>query len=255
MQTRSRRFSTLGAVVIVALGLAACGGGGSNEVVAQVTGVGKISKATLEHWMPVEAVVIYKEYPTSPVPKGVIPDPPDYTACAAFLKAAPPQFGESGAKPTPAQLKSKCAQKQSELKELTLNTLIGWYWIIAAGLALGMKASDTEISAWLVKGNKMYFPKPGAFTRYLKLTGQTKDDMLFRAKVQVFESKLLAVRTAIEKRLPKGATDQQRRTALAGYVASLPPARQWVERTSCRKGFVVSACKQYRGSNPPGIPN
>jgi len=255
VRIRSRQLSVLTAAAVAGIVLAACGGGSSSEVVARVAGVGTISKATLEHWMPIEATVIYKEYPTTAVPKGVVPDPPSYTACIAYLKATPEKLVETGPKPTAAQLKGKCRQKLGELRVLTLNTLIGWYWIIGAGMTLGMKASDAEVQARIVQGNKQYFPKSGELARYLRLTGQTNVDLALRAKVQVFETKLLALQTAIEKRLPKNASDQQKRAALAKYEQSLPPGGGWVAKTSCSRGYVVSACKQYKGTQPPGIPN
>jgi hypothetical protein len=251
----NRCISVLGTIVLAVVGLAACGGGGSNEIVAQVAGVGSISKASLEHWMPVEAVVLYQERPTGPVPKGVIPDPPNYTACIAYLKSNPQKLVESGLKPTTVQLKSKCRQKYEELKELTLNTLIGWYWTIGTGMALGMKASDAEVRQRLEEVNKRYYPKKAEFTNYLTLTRQTVSDMLLRSRVQLFEVKIAQKVEAIEKLLPKTLTAQQRLNALAKATGNLPSQKRWAARTSCRKGYVVSACSEYRGPQPPGIPN
>jgi foldase protein PrsA len=255
MYMTNRAISALCAIAVAGVGLAACGGGGSGEIVARVAGVGSISKASLEHWMPVEAVVLYQEHPTRPVPKGVIPDPPNYTACIAYLQSTPQKLVEGGPKPTAAQLKSKCVQKNQELKELTLNTLIGWYWTIGAGRALGMKASDVEVRQRLEEVNARSFPKKAEFTNYLKLTGQTVQDMLLRSRVQLYEVKIAQQLAAAEKLLPKGLTVQQKKSALAKSIENLPPGKLWPARTTCRKGYVVSACKEYRGSQPPGIPN
>lgn len=254
MYMTNRCISALGAIAFAVVGLTACGGGSSGEIVAQVAGVGSISKASLEHWMPVEAVLLYQESPTGPVPKGVIPDPPDYTDCIAYLKSIPLKLGET-AKPTVAQLKSRCGQRVNELRVLTLNTLVGWYWEIGAGMVLGMKASDAEIKQRLKEVNGRLFPTKTGFARYLKLTGQTVPDMLFRSKVQMFEVKIGQKRTAAEKLLPKGLTAKQRLSALVKLTESLPPGKQWVAKTSCRQGYVVSACKEYRGSLSPGLPN
>jgi len=256
MHTTHRLISALGAVALALVGLTACGGSSTSEIVAQVPEVGAISKATLEHWMPVEAVVLYQEYPTKPVPMGVMPDPPNYTACIAYSKSTPQKLVESGPKPSAAQLKDKCAARYKELKELTLNTLIVWDWTIAVGKELGMNASDAEAKQRLEEVNKRYFPRGGAeYANYLKYTGQTGPDMLYRSRVQVFEAKLIQKRKEVEKLLPKGLTAQERQSAIAKFGENLPPNKQWAARTSCSKGFVVSACKQYRGSLAPGIPN
>jgi len=223
MFVTSRCAAALGATVVAVLALSACGGsGGSSEIVARVPGLVSISKATLEHWMPVEAVVIYKEYPTKPVPKGVIPDPPDYPACIAYLRTHPAP-GERAPKQTVAQWKSKCEHQYKELKVLTLNTLLVWYWTIGAGRELGMKASDAEAKARLKEVNPRYFSTDAQFKRYLELTGQTVDDMLFRSKVQLFEVKMLAKLQASQKRLPKSLNEQQRQSALVKLAKLLPP--------------------------------
>jgi foldase protein PrsA len=252
---RNRCISALIAIAVAVVGVTACGGGNSDEVVARVAGVGSINKATLDHWIPVEAVLLYQQEPTSPVPKGVIPDPPDYTACIAYLGSLPQKIGENGPKPTVVQLKGRCVQRSRELKVITLNTLIGWDWTIGAGLALGMKVSDAEVRKRLEEVNKRIFPTKAQFANYLKITRQTVTDMLFRSRVQLFEAKLIQERAALEKRLPSGLPAQQRQAAIAKFMKSISPGKEWAAKTSCREGYVVSACKEYKGSLPPGIPN
>jgi len=255
MRTTNRVISIFSALSLAVVGLAACGGSsGSDEVVARVAGVTSISKATLDHWLPVEATVVYQEYPTTPVPKGLVPDPPDYSDCISYLGAKPPS-ATSEAKPTVAQLKGKCAQRYQELKVLSLNTLIVWHWTIAAGMALGMTVSDAEAKARLKETNPRYFSTNAQFTRYLKLTGQTVSDMVFRSRVQVFEDKMLAKFEAQVKSLPKTLTEKQRQSALANLTKALPPNKAWAEKTTCSSELVVSACKQYKGPEAPGIPN
>lgn len=258
MSMTNRWISALAvmAVAMAVAGLAACGSGASGEIVARVTGVGSISNTMLDHWLPVEAVLLYQQYPTTPVPKGVIPDPPDYTRCVAYLTAHPSEkVSEHGPKPLPAQVKSKCSKRYQELKEIMLNTLILWKWTMGTGAALGMKVSDAEAQAQLKEVNPRFFSSDAAFKRYLKFTGQTLADALLRSKVQRFEVKLYAKLTEAVERLPKGLTGQQRERALAKITDGFPPNKQWVAKTTCRNGYVVSACKQYKGSQPPGIPN
>jgi foldase protein PrsA len=241
-------------IAITVVGVAGCGGGGSDEIVARVQGVGSISKGTLEHWIPIEARLVYQEVPKRPVPKGVVPDPPTYTSCIAYLKTTKQKIVETGPKPTPAQLKSKCAHKYQEMKELALNTLIGWDWTIGMGAEAGMKASDAEARQRLeaVKKNNL----PGIpFDRYLKYTGQTLSDMLLRSRVQLFEVKFQERTIAMVKLLPKGLSAQQRQKELAKLAARLPTSKQWVAKTSCIPGYVTSSCRQYKGSEEPGIPN
>jgi foldase protein PrsA len=249
MRVINRWIAALG-VCLAGVGLAACGGGGSDSglIIAQVPQAGKITKAALEHWMPVEATVVYQENPQTPVPKGVVPDPPKYTACITYTRAHPEQLVQTGPKPTALQLKQKCAKRNAEVKELALNTLIAWNWTIAYGVKLGVKVSDAEAKSWLKTVNGRTYPKPGEFANYLKYTGQTESDMLFRSKVQLFEIKLSKKRTELEK-LPNG------KSIAAKLQAGAPPGNTWKAMTTCHKGYIVSACSTYKGPNPPGVPN
>jgi hypothetical protein len=256
VHTSQRGLSVLLAIAVAALSLVACGGGGgSDEVVARVAGVGGITKASLEHWIPVEAIVLYQEHPMTPVPKGVIPDPPDYAACIAYLGRAPRKVGEPSGKLSPKQLKGRCEAQSKELKVLTLNTLISWYWTIAAGKSLGYKASDAEVKSWLKVFAARTFPKRGEYETYLRVTGQTTSDMLLRGRGQLLEKKVFQQLSGLQARLPKGLTAQQRQSATAKLAEAVPPGKRWAAITTCRKGYVVSACKEYAGSLPPGIPN
>ena len=244
-----RFISAVSLVILVGFTSSACGASGNDAVVARVAGVATITKASLEHWMPIEATVVYEERPTGPVPKGVMPDPPDYTACIAFIRSPRSKMSESIKHLSDAQLKGRCKQRYAEVKELTLNTLIGWYWTIAAGKASGFKASEAEVTHRLHETSKDIFASHAEFVTYLKRTRQTVADYTFRSRVQVFEDKLFAKLKTLEKGLP------QTKLALAKFIASVPPGKQWAAKTTCSKGYVVSACKEYRGSNPPGIPN
>jgi hypothetical protein len=246
----SRCALALGTIAI-GVGLAGCGGT-SGEVVAHVAGVGTITKGTLDHWIPVEAVIIYEENPAKPLPKGLIPDPPGYSACIAYLATVRQKLVETGSKPTLAKLRSRCVQRYHELKVLTLNTLIGWDWLIGAGTKLGLTASDAEARHRLTEVNQRSFPRAGEFTRYLKLTRQTVADMLFRSKVQLLEVKLKERLATLER---PATTQAQRQLIVGAFSNYMPPGKQWAAMTSCRSGYVVSACKEYAGTESPGLPN
>src|ERR1700686_1763919 len=120
MTVMRRLISVLIGAALAATALDGCATS-ANETVAHVAGLGSISKGTLEHWVQVEAVELHELLPTKPIPKGVIPGPPRYSACIHYLQYTPraqttPRLGTT-------QLKSACAQQYHELKELTLDKL------------------------------------------------------------------------------------------------------------------------------------
>jgi hypothetical protein len=254
-QRIGRCLAAVAVGALVVCGTAACGTS-SDEVVARVAGVGTIDKGMVEHWMPIEARLMYQEVPHKAVPEGVVPDPPTYTACVAYLQDAPPLSTPSGPKPTVAEMRVGCAQRFRELKVITLNTLIGWEWTIGIAKQAGIRVSDAEAKHRLQEIRTSEFPKGREFDQYLKWTGQTEADMLFRSQVQLFEGKSQKVRIALEESsLPKGLSVKQRQKALEKLAEHLPTLKDWADKTSCSPGYVTSGCKQYTGSLAPGLPN
>jgi foldase protein PrsA len=238
-------FVALCAIAVVAMVLSACGSG-SGEVVARIDGVGSISKGTLEHWMPIEAILFYELTPRKRPPKWVVPDPPDYKACIGHLKVVhlqetPPLLVGKKPQPTLAQVKRECEDKQHHLVTDALNFLIDSRWKIGESEELGMKITDTEVKQRLQYIKQITYPKEAQFKKYLATTGQTVSDMLFRAKVQLAEVKLQHWLAAL------GKGGQQ---TAAKWVVEFP--KKWVKRTTCHAGYVAPDCSEYKGSLPPG---
>ncbi len=231
-------ISALGAIVVAVVGVTACGGG-SSEIVAQV-GTSSISRATLDHWIPIEAIVSYELFPRKPVPRGLVPDPPNYTACIAYLESTPQKLVERGPKPTTAQLKSQCQQKYEGLRRQVLNFLITAEWMIGEGAERGVKVTDEEVRQQFEGVKKTFFPKEAEFEKFIAITGETVPDQLFRSKVQLLEHKLFA---------KKGLTAKQQQAYLKFVNES---TKKWIARTSCRAGYVVPDCKEYKGPLTPG---
>lgn len=252
---RRRPLVRLAVALAGAAALAGCGTGQSaDSPVASVKGVAQISDATLTHWMPVEAHVIYSEKPSQAPPAGVMPDPPEYRACTAFLAkylAVNAPRAVKGA----AALKRTCAKQYRELKVITLNTLIGWYWVIGQGEALGVTVTQKEVNERLMTVNKRLFATAQDFENYLRWTDETLSDMLFRSRVQLFETRIRERTLAEAKRAEAIRSPTQRQAALNRISEALSPQQRWVARTSCRAGFVVSSCAEYKGPLSPGLPD
>lgn len=248
LRLRGALLVTLGSI---AAGLSACGTSEqSNRVVARVQGVGAITEASLDHWARVEAVLVNDQIPTHPVPRGLVPDPPEYRACISYLRAVGSHLGVSGAVKT-STLETRCRGEERSLRESTLNTLISWEWTIGRGRALGIHVTDRQVQerlAEVVKNHSLY---GSDFARYLRLTGQTRADLLRRSRVQLYEVALSNRSTELIKELPRSLTDKERQAAYATLLNRFTATRSWVSKTSCSAGFVVSACKQYKGPEPP----
>ncbi len=232
----TRCTQALGAVIVAVVGLAACGGSGMpGDTVVQVGG-SSITKATLDHWTSVEAILAYDTNPKQPVPKGVVPVPPSYTACIAYLEATAPKSAKGQSKLTAAQLKSQCQQHYEELQQHILGILINFDWLAGESADQGIKVTDEEVKRQFTRFKHEQFRTEAAFQRFLGFTGESLSDELLIMKRNLLTEEI--AQKVIEK---KGLTAQQQQQAGKAFV------KKWTARTNCRAGYVVPGCKQYKG--------
>jgi hypothetical protein len=236
-----------GAAALAAFGLAACSGS-SSETVAQIDGVGSISRGTLEHWIPIEARLVYAAVPKRPVPAGAVPSPPSYSACIAFLRTQQRSLEAAGPEPTTAQLKRACAAQYAQLEQTVLDLLITWDWTLGAAAATGVRVTDAETDDRLaeIEKTELAFVSLG---KYLKYTGQTLGDMLLRTKVELLQAKQQRALVALVEHASRGLSASQRLAAVAKLESRARTTAQWIALTSCRPGYVSPDCKQYKGSS------
>jgi hypothetical protein len=252
MRRTTRNIARSAVLAFAVLGVAACGAG-SSKTVAQVAGVGTISESSLEHWIQVEARLLYAAVPKRPVPEGAVPSPPSYTACIAYLSTLA-QSQKAEPKQTTAQLKGKCSEQYAQLKQSVLNLLISWDWTIGDGAAAGFHVTEAQARQRVVEDEKTELLGVPV-SKYLEYSGQTLADLLLRDRVQLLKVKLEQRLIAFAKRLPTGLTEQQRLAALTKLESPVRTPAQWVTLTSCRPGYVVSSCRQYKGSSSASAPN
>jgi len=177
-------MSALGAVFFVIAGMSACGGIPGNAVV-QVNG-NSITKDTFAHWVGIAAA----SSATTPGAKPVVPEPPNYTACIAHLKAVAPKPAKGQSAPTEAQLKSQCEQQYKSLQTEVLGFLISSEWVLGEAANLGVKVSDKEVEKQFATVKNQQFPKAAEFEKFLKSSGQTVSDLLLRVKLNLLSTKI-----------------------------------------------------------------
>ena len=200
MSRLTRPIAALGAVFFAAAGLSACGGIPGNAVV-QVGGT-PITKSAFEHWMSVAASSTAATGTTAAKP--VIPDPPDYTACIAHLKATAPKPAKGQTAPTEAALKTQCEQQYKSLQQEVLGFLISSSWVLGEAESLGVKVSDKEVKKEFEKIKNEQFPKAEEFKKFLSTSGQSVSDLLLRVKLNLLSSKIQQ-KIAKEKHSPSQA--------------------------------------------------
>jgi len=234
------KLATIVALGLLAAGLAGCGSSSTSETIAQV-GDYKISRAALEHWTPIEAILAYNGNPTSPVPKGVIPDPPKYKACIKWLRSTMPRPHGKEVGPSNTQLERECASKFLELRNHMLEILITYDWLQEEATARHIKISDAEVSHELAQFVHREYPSQAAFHAFLGFTGLSLADERQRIKRNMLASRLLEY-----ARSHAGPAQIEKGEAFADFVHEFE--KRWRARTSCHAGYVISSCAPHKSA-------
>jgi foldase protein PrsA len=195
MRPKLRFLLPLGLICLLAVGLAACGGGSnSNDVpgnaVARV-GDQSVTKDQFTHWMNVASVSSAQQTGATGAASKA-PVPPDYTACVTAKKAAAPKPAKGQPTTTDAQYKSQCKQEYESLRDQVMSFLISSQWIDQEAAARGIKLTDAEVQKDFQNTKKQSFPKDADYQKFLKTSGMTQDDILFRVRLDSLSNKLRA---------------------------------------------------------------
>jgi foldase protein PrsA len=186
MKKNQKSILALGAFfVVIALVVAGCGSSGdpSSGQVAVVAG-NPITTRAFNHWMYVAAQGQAAQSPGQPV---IVPeDPPNFNKCIAQVKAEIPALRKTADK----TLKADCGQLFTSLSSQVMDFLIKAYWYQADAHKLGIKLTDAQVQAALAKAKATQFQSAAQYQTFLKQSGQTADDILFRVRVNQIFTKL-----------------------------------------------------------------
>jgi foldase protein PrsA len=182
----------LGAIAIVSVLLAACGGssgGIPSDSVAVVAG-NPIKTQAFDHWMYVAAKSQAAQSPGQPV---IVPeDPPQFTQCIANVKKAVPSL----AKQPDKTLRSDCSQLFTTLSSQVMDFLIKAYWYQADAARQHLSVTAAQVQKTFTAAKQQAYPTASAFTTFLSQTGFTQQDLLFRFRVSSLFQKLAAKHTS-----------------------------------------------------------
>jgi hypothetical protein len=275
--TNTKQLLLACAIATATAALTGCGSAGvagdpAGDAVAVVAGA-PITKAALRHWTAVKLAIDYEANPRKPLPSGVVYEPPDYAPCMARLRAlAAAESAASGftlrvvrlppnskyprgrlsfvkratkpAKPAPipatAQLERECAEHYRSVEMGMLNVLIGFQREMQEGKADGVNPSEGEVREEYARYSRKHFPNRGEQRRYLADTGESVGDELLRIRTDMISTRIFSK----EKRRFGGIATKAQLQAYGRWAVETE--ERWVARTSCRAGYIVEDCKQYK---------
>jgi phosphatidylethanolamine-binding protein (PEBP) family uncharacterized protein len=132
---------------------------------------------------------------------------------------------------------------RAALKSQVLGFLITSQWVFAEAAHLGLGVSDAQAHQRLAQDTRKQFPKASQLKRYLASVGESEADLLMRVKVELLQSE-------ISQRVTAGKTaSTEPRLLLSDFQKSFET--RWRAKTSCRAGYVMEDCKEYKGPRRP----
>ena len=185
-----RSITALGAMVVVAVGVAACGGSGIPGNAVVEVGETPITKASFDHWMKIVAASSGGAVQGETAPNPVVPDPPTYSACIAHLRSTLPTPKKGQPKETNSQLKSQCEQEYKTYKQQALGFLISATWVTGEAKERNISVSNKAVETEFVKLKKAQFKTEAEFKKLLASTDQTTSDLLLNLKLHQLSRKI-----------------------------------------------------------------
>ena len=179
-------FKTLlaaAALGLSALAISACGNDVPTGAVAKV-GDETITQDEFDKWLATAA----KGQTAQTGGKAAVPDPPDFKKCVAAKKEAPAPEGQK--KPSDSELKKQCQTEYDALRTQVMQFLIQAAWVQQEAEEQGIEVSDKEIEKSFADQKKQAFPTDKAYDEFLKSSGMTEEDILFRVKLDQLQQKL-----------------------------------------------------------------
>src|SRR5918992_3997601 len=169
------------------LGLAALAGCGNNVPSGSVAKVGDetITEEEFDKWLASAS------QGAAAGGQAAAPDPPEFRKCVAAKKGQPQPQGAP--KPTDAQLKKQCKDEYDQLKGDVMQFLIQAEWANVEPEKQDVTVSDRGGRNRLEEEKKRAFPGKDGEKRYqdfLKTSGMSEEDILFRFRLETLQQKL-----------------------------------------------------------------
>lgn len=123
-----------------------------------------------------------------------------------------------------------------------LGFLITSSWILGEAAKRHISVRNGEVHKRLANLEAKSFPKAGATRAYLRRSHQTTADLQARVKVELLQGR-------IAEEVTKGKPKTQHEAVLAAFERHF--AAHWKALTSCKPGYVMEDCKEYKGAPEP----
>jgi hypothetical protein len=231
--------------LLLALALSSCGGGDSSDSLTHIQGSSAtITKPMLDHWMRTMVGGDFRSNVGTKGPVGLVSEPANYPACIRAAKTVIPRSYKGRLKINDAEISAKCHLLYKTVKAQALSFLLSVQWTVLEGEEQGIRISDAELHRHFRDFQReVYGSSLAKQHKYLMERHWNVADVLYQFKRNMLVSRILPkFKARVEK--AGGGDRTYARLALERY-------RGLIAKTSCKPGYVVEGCKEYRA---PAVP-
>jgi foldase protein PrsA len=175
------------AVAAAVLGVAILAGCGNDVPTGAVAKVGDstITQDEFDKWM---TIAVRGQSQQQGGAAAAVPEPPDFEKCVAAKQKQPVPKGQK--KPTEDALKKQCKTEYDTLKREVMQFLIQGEWVQQEAERRGVEVKPAELKKALEDQKKQVFPNDKQYQQFLKTSGMTEEDVLFRVKLNELQQRL-----------------------------------------------------------------
>jgi len=193
----------LAVIALTALCAAVATGCGNDVPPSAVAKVGDstISKDEFNRWLASAAAGQQAQGGSS-----TVPDPPDFKKCIASLKEQPaPEGGQS---PSGEDLKKQCEDQYDQLKGEVMQFLIQAEWVQQEAADRDVEVSEKEVRESFEQQKQQAFPKAADYKAFLKDSGMSEQDILYRVELDQLQTKLTQAITKDEVKISEADVEE-----------------------------------------------
>ena len=114
-----------------------------------------------------------------------------------------------------------------------MSFLISSDWVIGEARDLNVQVSAAEVRHRFDRIRRQQFPKRGEFTAFLRSSGQTVGDLLFRVRLNLLSAR-------IQRQIIAGQPESAQANALARFTKEF--STKWRAQTYCSPAYAVRDC-------------
>jgi hypothetical protein len=160
-------------------------------------------------------------------------DPPRFNRCAATDRRLIPKGRR---RPSLGSLRQRCKRRYDATRRDVLQFLIQGVWIRREAAARGITVTRAQVQRAFEAQRREAFPKKGGYRKFLRDSGMTTGDVLYRVKLDLLQTKIV-------DRVVAGVPAGEQEAALTAFTEDFRTRSR--AATTCAAGYVVAECGNH----------